>query len=72
MVGKKHNGQGWALGGWAASEFDVGVSPSYRGDDPTARKVYTGSDHPSGTNFAFCDGSVRGLTGAPTANSGTP
>lgn len=64
MAGEKRKGQGWAVGGWAASEFDVGVSPFYKGDDPTARMVYTGSEHLSGTNFAFSDGSVRALTAA--------
>jgi prepilin-type N-terminal cleavage/methylation domain-containing protein/prepilin-type processing-associated H-X9-DG protein len=53
---------GWAVGGWGGSEFDVHTSAVYEGEDPLARKVYTGSPHAQGPNAAMCDGSVRALS----------
>ena len=44
------------------SEFDVHTGPLYEGNDPLARKVYSGSTHAGGLNAAMCDGSVRHLT----------
>jgi hypothetical protein len=61
LAGKKRLGQGWAVGGWGASEFDVGVSPCYQGNDAAAERVYTGSHHGTGAYFAFSDGSIRAL-----------
>jgi prepilin-type processing-associated H-X9-DG protein len=58
---EKRDSFGWAVGGWGGSEFDVFTSPAYEGDDPLARKVYTGSTHADGPNSLFCDGSVRRL-----------
>ncbi len=59
--GEKRDGFGWAVGGFGGSEFDVWTSPTYL--DPTPNTpwypVYTGSFHPAGAHFAFCDGSVR-------------
>ena len=34
---------GWAVGGWGGSEFDVDTAPAYAGNDPLARKIYSGS-----------------------------
>ena len=59
---EKRDGFGWAVGGWGGSEFDVHTSPAYQGDDPLARKVYSGSTHKEGPNAAMCDGSVRTLS----------
>ncbi len=59
LLGEKRDGQGWGIGGWAASEFDVNIGPELQGDDPLARQVYTGSLHPGGPGFAMCDGSVK-------------
>jgi prepilin-type processing-associated H-X9-DG protein len=58
---EKKDSRGWAVGGWAGSEFDVHTGPAYDGDDPKAQRAYTGSFHPGGPNAAFCDGSVRAL-----------
>jgi type II secretory pathway pseudopilin PulG len=58
---EKRDSFGWAVGGWGGSEFDVHLSPAYEGNDPLARKVYTGSTHFQGPNAALCDGSVRSL-----------
>lgn len=58
---EKRAGRGWAVGGWAGSEFDAHSSPSYDGDDPLSRRVYPGSEHPEGVSALFCDGSVRRL-----------
>jgi prepilin-type processing-associated H-X9-DG protein len=52
---------GWAVGGWGGSEFDVNLRPNDPGDDPLARKVYTGSPHEEGVHALFVDGSVRQL-----------
>jgi prepilin-type N-terminal cleavage/methylation domain-containing protein/prepilin-type processing-associated H-X9-DG protein len=59
---EKRDSFGWAVGGWGGSEFDVHTSPAYEGDDPLARKVYSGSTHPQGPNVSMCDGSVRALS----------
>jgi prepilin-type processing-associated H-X9-DG protein len=61
MVGEKRDGQGWNVGGYAGSEFDVGPSPYLVTDDPFLRMVFPGSFHSSLTHFVFCDGSVRPL-----------
>jgi type II secretory pathway pseudopilin PulG len=60
-VVEKRDGFGWAVGGWAGSEFDVHSAPHYAGDDPLARKVYPGSPHADGPTALFCDASVRRL-----------
>jgi type II secretory pathway pseudopilin PulG len=59
---EKRDSLGWAVGGWGGAEFDVHTSPAYDGDDPLARKVYTGSTHETGPYAAMCDGSVRFLS----------
>jgi prepilin-type N-terminal cleavage/methylation domain-containing protein len=61
MVGEKRDSQGWDVGGYAGSEFDVGPSPVLVGDDPTLRQSYTSSYHTGEAQFTFCDGSVRSL-----------
>ena len=58
---EKRDSFGWAVGGWAGSEFDVHTSPAYEGDDAFARKVYSGSTHAEGPNALMCDGSIRQL-----------
>jgi len=58
---EKRDSFGWAVGGWGGSEFDVHTSPAYEGDDPLARKVFTGSTHTEGPTALLCDGSVRRL-----------
>jgi type II secretory pathway pseudopilin PulG len=58
---EKRDSFGWAVGGWGGSEFDVHTQPGYEGNDPLARKVYTGADHADGPNALLCDGSVRSL-----------
>jgi prepilin-type processing-associated H-X9-DG protein len=63
LLGEKKDSQGWNIGGWAGSEFDVWLSPSYPLEDPWGRKVYTGSYHDGGViNVGFTDGSVRSLS----------
>jgi hypothetical protein len=59
---EKRDSFGWAVGGWGGAEFDVHTAPAYEGDDPLARKVYSGSTHAKGPGAAMCDGSVRSLT----------
>jgi prepilin-type N-terminal cleavage/methylation domain-containing protein/prepilin-type processing-associated H-X9-DG protein len=61
MVGEKRDSQGWNVGGYAGSEFDVGPSPYLVTDDPFLRMVFPGSFHSGQTHFVFCDGSVHAL-----------
>ena len=63
LLGEKRDGQGWAVGGYAGSEFDVATSP-FPADRPDARAVVAGSFHRDGSNFAFADGSVRYIDGS--------
>ncbi|QEH35500.1 hypothetical protein OJF2_40520 [Aquisphaera giovannonii] len=67
-VGEKRDSQGWDVGGYAGSEFDVATSPDFlqtadpaQKDDPLLRKVFSGSFHVGQTHFLLCDGSVRPL-----------
>ena len=57
--GEKRDGLGWAVGGFGGSEFDVWTAPAYVDPAPNWQYVYTGSFHPGGAHFAFCDGSAR-------------
>jgi prepilin-type N-terminal cleavage/methylation domain-containing protein/prepilin-type processing-associated H-X9-DG protein len=67
--GERRDGFGWAVGGFGGSEFDVWISPNYSPPKPVGNNppppsfahAYSGSFHPSGAHFAFCDGSVRWL-----------
>ncbi len=61
LLVEKRDSFGWAVGGWGGSEFDVHTAPVYDGNDPLARKVYSGSTHAGGLNAAMCDGSVHHL-----------
>jgi prepilin-type N-terminal cleavage/methylation domain-containing protein/prepilin-type processing-associated H-X9-DG protein len=61
LVGEKRDSQGWNVGGFAGSEFDMGPSPYFASDDPLLRMIFAGSFHPGQTHFLFCDGSVRPL-----------
>ncbi|HKI20697.1 MAG TPA: DUF1559 domain-containing protein, partial [Isosphaeraceae bacterium] len=61
LLGEKRDSQGWDVGGYAGSEFDVGPSPVLVGDDPILRQSYTSSYHTGEALFTFCDGSVKGL-----------
>ncbi|MDR3619483.1 MAG: DUF1559 domain-containing protein [Paludisphaera borealis] len=58
LFGEKRDSQGWNVGGYAGSEFDVAPSP-LSADSPSNRMIVTGSYHPGQVNFAFCDGSVK-------------
>jgi prepilin-type processing-associated H-X9-DG protein len=62
LLAEKRDSQGWNVGGWAGSEFDVGPSPCYKGSDPRGNTVYSGSDHQGLLNVGFADGSVRSLS----------
>jgi len=62
LLVEKRDSQGWAVGGWAGSEFDVGTSPAVNVTDSLGEKVYSGSYHPGGVNVTFCDGSAHFLT----------
>jgi len=61
MVGEKRDSQGWNVGGYAGSQFDVGPSPYLVTNDPFLPMVFTGSFHANLTYFVFCDGTVHGL-----------
>jgi Tol biopolymer transport system component/type II secretory pathway pseudopilin PulG len=61
-MAEKRDSFGWAVGGWGGSEFDVHTRANYEGDDPLARKVYTGAVHEEGVGALLCDGAVRRLT----------
>jgi len=58
LFGEKRDSQGWNVGGYAGSEFDVAPSPQSP-DSPATRMIVSGSFHPGQVNFAFCDGSVK-------------
>jgi prepilin-type N-terminal cleavage/methylation domain-containing protein/prepilin-type processing-associated H-X9-DG protein len=60
MLGEKRDSQGWNVGGYAGSEFDVGPTPVMLGD-PILQRSYTCSFHTGQAHFAFCDGSVKRL-----------
>ena len=60
LFGEKRDGQGWAVGGYAGSEFDAAPSP-LPPDSPETRTIPTGSFHPGLTHFVFGDGSARAL-----------
>jgi prepilin-type N-terminal cleavage/methylation domain-containing protein len=61
MVGEKRDSQGWNVGGYAGSEFDVAPSPYFITNDPFLPKVFPGSFHANLTYFVFCDGTVHAL-----------
>ena len=68
MVGEKRDSQGWNVGGYAGSQFDVGPSPYFPNNylnvapnDTFSPMVFPGSFHASQTYFVFCDGSVHPL-----------
>ena len=61
MVGEKRDSQGWNVGGYAGSEFDMGPSPYLATNDPFLQMVFPGSFHSGQTHFVFCDGSVHPL-----------
>jgi len=61
MVGEKRDSQGWNVGGYAGSQFDVGPSPYLVTNDPFLPMVFPGSFHASQTHFVFCDGTVHAL-----------
>jgi prepilin-type N-terminal cleavage/methylation domain-containing protein/prepilin-type processing-associated H-X9-DG protein len=60
LLGEKRDSQGWNVGGYAGSEFDVGPTPVMSGD-PILQRSYTCSYHTGQAHFAFCDGSVKPL-----------
>jgi hypothetical protein len=64
LLTEKRNSQGWAVGGWAGSEFDVGTSPAMNTGDKWCDMVYSGSYHPGGVNVVACDGSAHFVTAA--------
>ena len=68
LVGEKRDSQGWNVGGYAGSEFDVGPTPYFPSNYPNVpvtdtflRMVFPGSFHTGQTHFVFCDGSVHPL-----------
>ncbi len=68
MVGEKRDSQGWNVGGYAGSQFDVGPSPYFPTNylnvapsDTFSPMVFPGSFHANQTHFVFCDGSVHPL-----------
>jgi hypothetical protein len=61
MVGEKRDSQGWNVGGYAGSQFDVSPTPYFVTNDPFLPMVFPGSFHASQTYFVFCDGSVHPL-----------
>jgi prepilin-type N-terminal cleavage/methylation domain-containing protein len=69
LVGEKRDGQGWNVGGFAGSEFDVGPTPYLITDDPFLRMVFPGSFHASQTHFLFCDGAVHPLRATMNKNT---
>jgi len=68
LLTEKRDSQGWPVGGWAGSEFDVGDSPATKTNDEWGDFVYSGSYHQGGVNAAFCDGSARFLTSTMNRN----
>jgi type II secretory pathway pseudopilin PulG len=60
-VVEKRDANGWAVGGFAGSEFDAAEGPVYTGDDRTKMRVFTGSEQPKGAWGALADGSIRVL-----------
>ena len=63
-VAEKRDSQGWGVGGFGGSEFDVGESPAYDGKDARLMRALTGSTHPGVIPILFCDGSARALPSA--------
>ncbi|WP_165067998.1 DUF1559 family PulG-like putative transporter [Paludisphaera rhizosphaerae] len=63
LAAEKRDSQGWAVGGYAGSEFDAAKSP-LPADLPNIRTVVSGSYHGDQINAVLCDGSVRPLRGS--------
>jgi type II secretory pathway pseudopilin PulG len=61
ILAEKLDSQGWGVGGWGGSEFDVAESPNHDGKDEKARRVFSGSTHDGGLNVLYCNGSARFL-----------
>ena len=61
MFGEKRDSQGWNVGGYAGSEFDVAPSPYIATEDPLLRMIVPGSYHAGQVHFLFCDGAVHPL-----------
>jgi type II secretory pathway pseudopilin PulG len=59
---EKRDSNGWAIGGFGGSEFDVQTSPNYEGDDVKSRRALTGSPHADGLNVGIGDGSVKQIS----------
>ena len=70
LVGEKRDSQGWNVGGYAGSEFDMSIGPSpvlplvNNSPSPSLSllMVFPGSFHSGQTHFVFCDGSVHPLS----------